>query len=83
MPNTHPYFSLNNTKEVLKSYKQALGATNIHRVLVSGEQAKQFNVLDTTIMAADDFQKENWAYSGISILLSLNSEDEGAMEKVE
>ncbi|WP_285121696.1 MULTISPECIES: VOC family protein [Lactococcus] len=99
MANVHPYLALNNTKEALAYYEEVLGATEIHRVPVSSEQAEQFGVsveqasdmtmhsqfkvLGTTIMAADNFQKEELAYSGISILLDLDSEDEEAMGKAQ
>jgi len=97
MANVHPYLALNNTKEALAYYEEVLGATEIHRVPVGAEQAEQFgvsldqaaemtmhsqfNVLGTTIMAADNFQKEVLIYSGVSILLDLNSEDEEAMKE--
>jgi PhnB protein len=99
MANVHPYLALNNTKEALAYYEEVLGATEIHRMPVSSEQAEQFGVsieqasemtmhsqfkvLGTTIMAADNFQKEDLAYSGISILLDLNSEDAEAMKEAQ
>ena len=95
MAEVHPYLALNNTKEALKYYEEVLGATNIVRMPVQKEQAKefgiseeaapaatmhsQFDVLGTTIMAADNFQNEKLIYTGISILIDLNSEDEEAM----
>lgn len=98
MTNVHPYLALDNTKEALAYYAEVLGATNIHRMPVSAEQAdqfeipvdqapnktmhSQFEVLGTIIMAADNFQNENLSYTGISILIDLNSEDEVEMEKV-
>lgn len=73
-------------------YQKVLGATNISRMPVSKEQAEQFGVtkekldettmhsqfdiLGTTIMAADNFHSDNLSYTGFSILLDLNSEDE-------
>ena len=91
MANVHPYLSFNNTKEALAYYQRILGATNIVRMPVSKEQAEQFGVtkekiddttmhsqfdiLGTTIMAADNFHCDNLSYTGFSILLDLNSED--------
>lgn len=99
MANIHPYIALNNTKEALNYYEEVLGATEVHRMPVGAEQAEQFGlsldqasemtmhsqfkVLGTTIMAADNFQKEELAYSGVSILLDLNSEDEEAMKEAQ
>jgi PhnB protein len=95
MAHVHPYLALDNTKEALAYYEEVLGATNIHRVPVGEEQAQefgitveeaanktmhsQFDILGATIMAADNFQNDVLVYSGISILLDLDSEDEGAM----
>ncbi|QPS71497.1 VOC family protein [Lactococcus garvieae] len=95
MANVHPYIALDNTKEALHYYEEVLGAKNIRRVPVGAEQAEefglseeqaaemtmhsQFDILGTTIMAADNFQKEDLKYSGISILIDLNSEDKEAM----
>ena len=91
----HPYIALENTKEALVYYQEVLQATNIKRLPVSKEQAadfgisakeaeaktmhSQFDVLGTTIMAADNFRQDKLAYTGISILLDLNSEDPTAM----
>lgn len=97
MANVHPYLSFNNTKEALDYYKEVLGATNIYRVPVSVEQAEQFGITDekldlatmhsqfdilgTTIMAADNFSDDILSYSGFSILLDLNSEDDQELNK--
>ena len=99
MANVHPYLALNNTKEALEYYKEVLGATNVSRMPVAPEQAEQFGVsaemaaemtmhsqfevLGTTIMAADNFSNEELAYTGVSILLDLNSEDEEAMKSAQ
>ncbi len=99
MANIHPYIALNNTKEALAYYEEVLGAKNIRRVPVAAEQAKefglseeqaaemtmhsQFDILGTTIMAADNFQHEALSYTGISILLDLNSEDKEAMAEAQ
>lgn len=93
----HPYLTLENTKEALIYYEEVFGAKNIVRMPVSPEQAEQFGVaigeaaewtmhsqfeiLGTTIMASDNFQKDKISYTGISILLDLNSEDEEEMVK--
>ncbi len=95
MTTVHPYLALNNTKKALDYYKEVLAATNIHRITVSEEKAEQFgvpvekasemtmhsqfDVLGTTIMAADNFRGDHLSYTGVSILLELNSEDEIAM----
>jgi PhnB protein len=99
MTNVHPYIALNNTKEALAYYEEVLGAKNVRRVPVAAEQAKefglseeqaaemtmhsQFDILGTTIMAADNFQHEALSYTGISILLDLNSEDKEAMAEAQ
>lgn len=89
MANIHPYIALNNTKEALAYYEEVLGAKNIRRVPVAGEQAaemtmhSQFDILGTTVMAADNFQHEVLSYTGISILLDLNSEDKDAMAEAQ
>lgn len=95
MAHVHPYIALNNTKEALVYYEKVLGAKNIHRVPVGTEQAadfgvaadqaaemimhSQFDVLGVTIMAADNFKGEELGYSGVSIMLDVNSEDAEAM----
>ena len=99
MAKVYPYLTLKNTKEALKYYEKALGVTNIIRMPVQSDQAEefgisrdrvdemtmhsQFEVLGTTIMAADDFQSIDLDYSGISILIDLNSEDKKAMNEAE
>lgn len=99
MAKVYPYLTLKNTKEALKYYEKALGGTNIIRMPVQSDQAEefgisrdrvdemtmhsQFEVLGTTIMAADDFQNIDLDYSGISILIDLNSEDKKAMNEAE
>lgn len=99
MANVHPYLSFNNTKEALAYYQKVLGATNISRMPVSKEQAEQFGVtkekldettmhsqfdiLGTTIMAADNFHSDNLSYTGFSILLDLNSEDKFAFQEAQ
>ncbi|MFD2253521.1 VOC family protein [Lactococcus formosensis subsp. bovis] len=96
MTTVHPYLTFNNTKEALAYYERALGAKNITRMPVAVEQAgqfgltqdevkdatmhSQFEVLGTTIMAADNFHHEDLSYTGFSILLDLNSEDEDALK---
>lgn len=99
MAKVYPYLTLKNTKEALKYYEKALGVTNIIRMPVQSDQAEefgisrdrvdemtmhsQFEVLGTTIMAADDFQSIDLDYSGIFILIDLNSEDKKAMNEAE
>lgn len=99
MTQVHPYLALTNTKDALTYYEEVLGATNITRVPVGVEQAEQFgvsveeasemtmhsqfDVLGTTIMAADNFHHDILAYSGISILIDLNSEDAAAMSSAQ
>lgn len=99
MAKVYPYLTLKNTKEALKYYEKALGVTNIIRMPVQSDQAEefgisrdrvdemtmhsQFEVLGTTIMAADDFQSIDLDYFGISILIDLNSEDKKAMDEAE
>lgn len=99
MAKVYPYLTLKNTKEALKYYEKALGVTNIIRMPVQSDQAEefgisrdrvdemtmhsQFEVLGTTIMAADDFQSIDLDYFGISILIDLNSEDKKAMNEAE
>lgn len=95
MVNVNPYIALNNTKEALAYYEEVLGAKNIRRLPVGADQAEefgvsaeqasemtmhsQFEVLGATIMAADNFKGEELGYSGVSIMLDVNSEDEEAM----
>ncbi|KXT63521.1 PhnB protein / putative DNA binding 3-demethylubiquinone-9 3-methyltransferase domain protein [Lactococcus sp. DD01] len=43
----------------------------------------QFDILGTTIMAADNFHCDDLSYTGFSILLDLNSEDEVALKKAQ
>ena len=97
MPAVHPYITLKNTKEALEYYKEVLGATNIDRLSLSEEKAKelkltkeqadnitiysQFDVLETTIMATDDLQNKNLAYNGISILINIDSTDKKIMKE--
>ncbi|GAB7391319.1 VOC family protein [Lactococcus garvieae] len=99
MIKNHPYLTLNNTKDALKYYEEVLGATNISRMEVHADQAEQFgvslevaadmtmhsqfDVLGTTVMAADNFQKEKLYYNGISILIDLNSEDKQSMKEAQ
>lgn len=99
MISVHPYLTLTNTKEALDYYQEVLGATHITRIPVLPEQAQQFeisveqaqemtihsqfDVLGTTIMAADNFNKEELSYTGFSILIDLDSEDETAMAKAQ
>ncbi|MCL2676668.1 MAG: glyoxalase/bleomycin resistance/extradiol dioxygenase family protein [Streptococcaceae bacterium] len=95
MISVHPYITLNNTKEALDYYKEVLGATDVTRMPVGPEQAEQFgvpadkaeemtmhsqfNILGSTIMAADNFQKVEISYTGMSILLNVDAKDEKAM----
>ncbi|GAK31725.1 glyoxalase family protein [Weissella oryzae SG25] len=96
----HPYLMMANTKEALAYYEQALGATNIVRMPVGEAQAEQFgvdpaqaaemtmhgqfDVLGTTIMAADNFKGvEALNYDALSILLDLNSEDAAELAKAD
>lgn len=95
MANVNPYIALNNTKEALAYYEEVLGAKNIRRLPVGADQAEefgvsaeqasemtmhsQFEVLGATIMAADNFKGEELGYSGVSIMLDVNSEDEESM----
>lgn len=99
MANIHPYLSFNNTKEALEYYEEVLGAAHIVRLPVSQEQAdqfgvpldkleettmhSQFDILGTTVMAADNFHGDALSYTGFSILLDLNSEDEVALKKAQ
>lgn len=43
MTSLSPYITFQNTKEALEYYQDVFGATNIHRLAVSPEQASQFN----------------------------------------
>lgn len=95
MVNVNPYIALNNTKEALAYYEEVLGAKNIRRLPVGADQAEefgvsaeqasemtmhsQFEILGATIMAADNFKGDELGYSGVSIMLDVNSEDEEAM----
>lgn len=98
MANIHPYLTLNNTKEALEYYKEVLGATNVSRMPVASAQAEQFgvpaekaadltmhsqfDVLGSTVMAADNFmQMEPLVYDAVCILIDLNSEDSAESEK--
>lgn len=95
MANIHPYLTLENTKSALEYYEEVLGATNIKRLAIPEERAKdfgisveeaesktmhsQFEILGTEIMASDNFNNEKLSYNGISILLDVNSEDADAV----
>ncbi|RZI48274.1 VOC family protein [Lactococcus kimchii] len=100
MATIHPYLTFNNTKEALAYYEEVLGAKNISRMPVAPEQAEQFgveadaaadltmhsqfDVLGSTIMAADNFMKlEPLVYDAVSILIDLDSEDEVALAQAD
>ncbi|TYC49854.1 glyoxalase/bleomycin resistance/extradiol dioxygenase family protein [Weissella muntiaci] len=92
MATVHPYLTMVNTKEALTYYEDVFGASNIVRMPVAEAQAEQFgvsaeqaaemtmhgqfDVLGTTVMAADNFMGvEKLDYASVAILLDLNSED--------
>lgn len=100
MAKIHPYLTFNNTKEALDYYKAVLGATHISRMPVAAEQAEQFGVplekaadltmhsqfdiLGSTIMAADNFMKvDPLVYDAVYILIDLDSEDEKALAEAD
>ena len=100
MAKIHPYLTFNNTKEALDYYKAVLGATHISRMPVAAAQAvqfgvplekaavltmhSQFDILGSTIMAADNFMKvDPLVYDAVSILIDLDSEDETALAEAD
>ncbi|WP_232252360.1 VOC family protein [Lactococcus garvieae] len=91
----HPYLTLDNSKEALKYYEEVFGAQSITQVPLHSDFAddfgveadktsdwtvhSQFEVLGTTIMAADNFHKDRLSYSQPAVLIDLHTEDERAM----
>lgn len=97
MAKLYPYLSFENSKEALTYYEQVFGATNISRLPVGEEQAKDFgipvdkladttmhggfNVLGAELFCSDNFNREKQIGHQISILLDVNSEDELASKE--
>lgn len=94
-----PYITFQNTKEALEYYQDVFGATNIHRLAVSSEQASQFNltkeeaenatmhaefsIANTTIHASDGFGKSVEINGAISLMIAFSLDNEEDASMVE
>ncbi|WP_099223889.1 VOC family protein [Listeria costaricensis] len=99
MANLYPYLAFERAKEALAYYEKVFGATNITRVPVTEEQAKQFGlpaeeldnltmhagftILGTELFCADSFGNQIAPSRQISLMLDVNSEDAAAAKEAD